>query len=379
MAEHEITLDSLMQSAQLPITQEQSQDIAQEVTETVNRLTPEEMAQVEKIKQDINLQDSSLLTVYGSQPQKNIAQFSEQILSEVRSKDAGEVGGLMSDLMVKVQDMDISEIEGQGNFISKFFRNRKRDIQSYLAKYDVLSVQIDKIQSQLENARMELLKDISTFDKLYERNVDYFNELELYIVAGEEKIKETRQEVLPRLQEEAAQSGDAMAAQVVKDFSDSVDRFEKKIYDLKTSKTIAIQTAPQIKLIQNNDKLLVDKVSDAIVNTIPLWKSQVVIALGMNKQHQVLEMQREVSDTTNELLRRNAEKLKQNTIGVAKEAERSTVDIDTLKKVNDDLISTIKETLEIQNNAKKVRAQAEEEMVKIEHELQQALVEAARS
>lgn len=379
MAEHEITLDSLMQSAQLPITQEQSQDIAQEVTETVNRLTPEEMAQVEKIKQDINLQDSSLLTVYGSQPQKNIAQFSEQILSEVRSKDAGEVGGLMSDLMVKVQDMDISEIEGQGNFISKFFRNRKRDIQSYLAKYDVLSVQIDKIQSQLENARMELLKDISTFDKLYKRNVDYFNELELYIVAGEEKIKETRQEVLPRLQEEAAQSGDAMAAQVVKDFSDSVDRFEKKIYDLKTSKTIAIQTAPQIKLIQNNDKLLVDKVSDAIVNTIPLWKSQVVIALGMNKQHQVLEMQREVSDTTNELLRRNAEKLKQNTIGVAKEAERSTVDIDTLKKVNDDLISTIKETLEIQNNAKKVRAQAEEEMVKIEHELQQALVEAARS
>lgn len=224
---------------------------------------------------------------------------------------------------------------------------------------------------------MELLKDISVFDKLYERNVNYFNELELYIVAGEQKIQETRAEVIPRLQAEASQANDAMASQVVKDFIESVDRFEKKIYDLKTSKTIAIQTAPQIKLIQNNDKLLVDKVSDAIVNTIPLWKSQVVIALGLNKQQQVLEMQQEVSDTTNELLKRNAEKLKQNTIEVTKEAERPTVDIDTLKKVNEDLISTIKETLAIQDNAKKVRTQAEGELAKIENELQQALLEAS--
>ena len=333
MTKSEITLDSLMKANALTdsVTTDKAV-LTQQVEQKVAELSEEDRQRVNEIKQEIDMQDSTLLTVYGSESQKNIAQFSDTILAEVRSKDVGDVGNLMADLMVKVKDLDITQIQDEG-LLAKlpFFKNAKRSVEKYLARYDNMEHQIDKIQGQLENARMELLKDIGVFDKLYEKNVAYFNELQLYIVAGEEKIEELRQEVIPSLLEQAKTSGDPMASQVVNDFQETVNRFEKKVHDLKTSKTVAIQTAPQIKLIQNNDKLLVDKVSDAITNTIPLWKSQVVIALGMNKQKQVLEMQREVSDTTNELLKRNSAALKKNTVEVAKEAERSTIDIETLK------------------------------------------------
>lgn len=370
---NEITLDSLLANRQ--VTTESAQEITQAVEKEISRLTPEEREKVESIKTSINLQDTQLTAIYGSSSQKSIAQFSDQILSEVRSKDVGEVGELMSDLMVKVKDLDISTID-DGGFLSKipFLNSAKRSVEKYMAKYDVMQSQIDKIQAQLENSRMELLKDIGIFDKLYEKNLDYFNELNLYIVAGEEKIKELRDQVLPQLFQEAEQSADTMALQVVRDFQDNVNRFEKKIFDLKTSKTVAIQTAPQIKLIQNNDKLLVDKVTDAINNTIPLWKSQVVIALGINKQSQVLEMQQEVSDTTNELLRRNSARLKQTTLDVAKEAERSTIDVETLKKVNEDLISTIEESIAISDNARQARKNAEVEIQKIEADLKTAML-----
>lgn len=370
---NEITLDSLLANRQ--VTTESAQEITQAVEKEISRLTPEEREKVESIKTSINLQDTQLTAIYGSSSQKSIAQFSDQILSEVRSKDVGEVGELMSDLMVKVKDLDISTID-DGGFLSKipFLNSAKRSVEKYMAKYDVMQSQIDKIQAQLENSRMELLKDIGIFDKLYEKNLDYFNELNLYIVAGEEKIKELRDQVLPQLFQEAEQSADTMALQVVRDFQDNVNRFEKKIFDLKTSKTVAIQTAPQIKLIQNNDKLLVDKVTDAINNTIPLWKSQVVIALGINKQSQVLEMQQEVSDTTNELLRRNSARLKQTTLDVAKEAERSTIDVESLKKVNEDLISTIEESIAISDNARQARKNAEVEIQKIEADLKTAML-----
>lgn len=370
---NEITLDSLLANRQ--VTTESAQEITQAVEKEISRLTPEEREKVESIKTSINLQDTQLTAIYGSSSQKSIAQFSDQILSEVRSKDVGEVGELMSDLMVKVKDLDISTID-DGGFLSKipFLNSAKRSVEKYMAKYDVMQSQIDKIQAQLENSRMELLKDIGIFDKLYEKNLDYFNELNLYIVAGEEKIKELRDQVLPQLFQEAEQSADTMALQVVRDFQDNVNRFEKKIFDLKTSKTVAIQTAPQIKLIQNNDKLLVDKVTDTINNTIPLWKSQVVIALGINKQSQVLEMQQEVSDTTNELLRRNSARLKQTTLDVAKEAERSTIDVESLKKVNEDLISTIEESIAISDNARQARKNAEVEIQKIEADLKTAML-----
>lgn len=375
MENKEITLEGLLKNSEIVnIKQETAEEIAESVKQEVETLTPEDRQKVDAIKNEINMQDSTVLTVYGSQTQKNIAQFSESILAEVRSKDVGDVGSLMSDLMIKVKDLDITKIQDDG-ILSKipFLKNAKRSVEKYLARYDHMESQIDKIEAQLENARMELLKDISTFDKLYEKNVEYFNELQLYIVAGEEKVDEMQNQVVPKLLKEAESSNDPMAMQVVHDFQEQVNRFEKKIHDLKTSKTVAIQTAPQIKLIQNNDKLLVDKVTDAISNTIPLWKSQVVIALGMNKQKQVLEMQKEVSDTTNELLKRNSAALKRNTIEIAEEAERSTVDIETLKQVNEDLISTIEESLEIHKNAKKAREEAEVAIQKIESDLQNAL------
>lgn len=378
----EITLDGLMkaQSQAIPSVTDlhaDKQELMAVIEHEVATLTPEDRTKVDQIKDKIDLQDTQLLAIYGSNTQKGIAQFSDTILSEVRSKDVGAVGDLMADLMVKVRDLDISEI-GNQSFLDKipFLKNMHQSVDRYLAKYDVMESQIDKIQAQLESSRMMLLKDIGTFDKLYEKNVEYFQDLQLYIVAGEEKIQEMRQETLPALFKEAEASGESMAMQVVKDFEDTVNRFEKRVFDLKTSKTMAIQTAPQIKLIQNNDKLLVDKVTDAVNNVIPLWKSQVVIALGLNRQSQVIKMQQEISNTTNELLERNAKNLRQNTIATAKEAERSTIDVETLKKVNDELIATIEETISIQNNAKQARKEAETELTAIENNLKEAVVKA---
>lgn len=378
----EITLDGLMkaQSQAIPPVTDlhaDKQELMAVIEHEVATLTPEDRTKVDQIKDKIDLQDTQLLAIYGANTQKGIAQFSDTILSEVRSKDVGAVGDLMADLMVKVRDLDISEI-GNQSFLDKipFLKNMHQSVDRYLAKYDVMESQIDKIQAQLESSRMMLLKDIGTFDKLYEKNVEYFQDLQLYIVAGEEKIQEMRQETLPALFKEAEASGESMAMQVVKDFEDTVNRFEKRVFDLKTSKTMAIQTAPQIKLIQNNDKLLVDKVTDAVNNVIPLWKSQVVIALGLNRQSQVIKMQQEISNTTNELLERNAKNLRQNTIATAKEAERSTIDVETLKKVNDELIATIEETISIQNNAKQARKEAESELTAIENNLKEAVVKA---
>ena len=243
-----------------------------------------------------------------------------------------------------------------------------------MAEYDKLSVQIDKIQGELDKARMSMMKDIVMFDTMYQRNLEYFKELQLYIKAGEEKILELQQHTIPKLRMEAVNSQNQMAVQVVSDFENAVSRFEKKVHDLKLSKTIAIQTAPQIRLIQNNDKVLVDKVQSAIYNTIPLWKSQIVIALGLSRQQKVLQMQREVTDTTNELLRRNAEMLKQNTIETARETERGIVDLETVKKVNEDLISTIEETIKIQKDGRERRKLAEAELVQIEDKLKQTLL-----
>lgn len=248
-----------------------------------------------------------------------------------------------------------------------------------MGKYDIVEVQIDKIEGKLDSARIGLLKDISMFDSLYEKNLDYFNELQLYIVAGEEKLKETRENELPRLRQEAIDSGEPMNAQLVNDFEESLNRFEKKLYDLKLSKTLAIQTAPQIKLIQNNDKLLVDKIQTAILNTIPLWKSQMVIAVGLNKQQEALKMQSQVSETTNKLLMKNSELIKSNTIGVAKESEKGIVEIETLKKVNEDLISTISETIQIQKEGRQKRIQAEAQLRELENKLKESLLESVNS
>lgn len=352
------------------------EETIKEIQKKVESISPQERKKIDQIKEGINLMDSNVAVQYGVGAQRNISQFSDTILANIKARDAGEVGVLMTDLMLRVKDLDIDSLGEKGGFFSNlpFVKNMQNSIDKIMGKYDVLEVQIDKIEGQLDKARIEMLKDITMFDTLYGKNLEYFNDLQLYIMAGEEKIEEIRNDTLPRLRDEAIQSGEPMDAQLVSDFEDTINRFEKKIHDLKLSKTVAIQTAPQIKLIQNNDKLLVDKIQTAILNTIPLWKSQIVIALGLQRQQSALTMQREVTDTTNELLKRNSEMLKTNTIGVAKESERGVVEIETLKKVNEDLITTIEETLRIQKEGREKRLAAEVEIVEMEDRLKQALM-----
>lgn len=353
---------------------EPSREIAK-VTQQTEIISPEDRKRIDEIKNSIDLTDSQSSVQYGVNAQRNIAEFSDTILNNIRSKDSGYVGDLLSNLVVKVKGFEVDG-KDSGSFIKKIpiIGSLVGKAQNMMAEYDKLSVQVDKIQAELDKARMMMLKDIVMFDTMYDKNVEYFKELQLYIKAGEEKILELQTQTIPRLRQEAAASQNQMAVQLVSDFENAVSRFEKKVHDLKLSKTIAIQTAPQIRLIQNNDKILVDKVQSAIFNTIPLWKSQIVIALGLSRQQKVLQMQREITDTTNELLRRNAEMLKQSTLETARETERGIVDIETVKKVNDDLISTIEETIKIQQEGRQKRKTAEAELIQIEDRLKQTLL-----
>ena len=363
-------------SEQAIVPVEPAKEIAK-VTQQIETLTPEEKAKVQSIKDSIDLTDSSTPLSFGAPAQKEIAQFSDSILAKVRSKDSGEVGTLLNDLVSKVRGFDVTK--KNDSFLSNLpiigsLVNKADDM---MQGYEKLSTQVEKIQAGLENSKVKMMEDVVMFDTLYQKNLDYFKNLQLYIRAGEEKLDDMRTITLPKLRMQASESGDPMAVQVVNDFEQSVDRFEKKIHDLKLSKTLAIQTAPQIRLIQNNDRVLIDRVQSAIYHTIPLWKNQMVIALGLTRQKEVIEMQRAVSDATNDLLRRNAEMLKQNSIDTAKANERGIVDIDTVKKVNEDLISTIEETLRIQHEGRQKRQAAEKELVAIEGRLKDALLKNA--
>ena len=351
---------------------DQQQEIMQ-VTQQTETLTPAERKQVEEIKSKIDLMNSGYALQFGSGAQKNMADFSDSLLSQVRTKDSGEVGALLTDLSGKINEFNRKESD---SFVKKLplIGALVSKGETMLASYEKLSTKVDKIQSELEKSKTTMMKDIMLFDALYQKNLEYFKHLELYIRAGEEKLVEMRSTVLPKLRADAAASADPMAGQVVSDFESNVDRFEKKVHDLKISKTIAIQTAPQLRLIQNNDKILVERVQSAIYNAIPLWKNQIVIALGLARQQNVLKMQQAISDTTNELLKRNAEMLKINSIETAKENNRSIVDIETVKKVNDDLITTIEETLKIQQEGRQARQSAEQELLQIENRLKETLL-----
>ena len=375
----EINLDDLMAAKGAESTQSQAvTEVVPEVeiakiTQQVEALTPEEKRKVAEIKDNINLMESSAALTYGVPAQKEIAAFSDAILSKVRTKDSGHVGELLNDLVGKVREFDTTE--------KKSFLSRLPIIGSMMNKadeikdgYEKLSTQVERIEMGLEQSKVQMLEDVAMFDGLYEKNLEYFKELQLYIRAGEEKVEEMRSVTLPKLKQQASASNNPMAVQVVADFEESVNRFEKKVHDLKISRTLAIQTAPQIRLIQNNDKVLIERVQTAIYHTIPLWKNQMVIALGLTRQRDVLALQRAVNDTTNDLLKRNAELLKQNTIDTAKENERGIVDIDTVKKVNEDLISTIEETVRIQEEGRRKRQAAEKELIAIEGRLKDALL-----
>ena len=371
----EITLDALTQTeaaGQPAVLQ------AAEVQLQAEQLTPKQRARVKEIRDGIDLLDSQAVLQYGVGAQRDISSFSDNILAQVRSKDSGYVGELMSELVLKVREADIDRLEGGLLDKIPFLGGAARAVKKLMQRYEKLEVQIDRIEEELEQARMQMLKDVAMFDGLYEKNLEYFRELQIYIAAGEEKLRELREVTLPRLREEAVEKGDPMSAQAVQDFRDSVDRFEKKIHDLKLSKTIAIQTAPQIRLIQNSDRMLVEKIQTAILNTIPLWKSQIVIALGLHRQGAVLEMQRSVTDATNELLSKNAELLRQNSAQVIRESQRGVVDIETLKKVNADLIAAIEEAIKIQKEGQAARQGAQAELAGIEGQLKAALLATAQ-
>ncbi len=375
----DINLEDLMAQKKAASSQENSlvpvepKIELEKVTKQVENLSPAELQKVQSIKDNINLTDSSTALTFGAPAQKEIAQFSDSILNKVRTKDSGQVGELLTDLVSKVKGFDVTQ---KKSFVSKIpiigsLVDKAEDIKQ---GYEKLSTHVERIQSGLEKSKVQMMEDIAMFDTLYEKNLTYFKELQLYIRAGEEKLDEMRMTTLPKLRAQASESGDPMAVQVVNDFEQSVDRFEKKIHDLKLSKTLAIQTAPQIRLIQNNDRVLIDRVQSAIYHTIPLWKNQMVIALGLTRQEEVIKMQQAVSDATNDLLRRNAEMLKQNSIETAKANERGIVDIDTVKKVNEDLISTIEETVRIQQEGRQKRAAAEQELIAIEGKLKDTLL-----
>ena len=373
----EINLDDLL-SKRVQQPQEKALEIAPEkelerIAQEVEELTPAERAEVEKIKEGLDLTDSAAIIDFGTAAQKNIADFSDSILCNVRAKDSGYVGELLGELLTNVKSFEPKSSDG--GFLKKLplVSSLVGKAETMMQGYEKVSVQVEKVKTSLQKARMLMMKDVTMLDTLFAKNLEYFKTLELYIRAGEEKMQEMREVTLPKLRAQAAASSDPMAAQVVSDFESSVERFEKKVHDLKISKTISIQTAPQIRLIQNNDKVLIDRVQSAIYNSIPLWKNQMVIALGLANQKKVLEMQHSVNEMTNDLLKKNAEMLKIGTIETAKENERSIVDIETVRKVNDDLVTTIEETLKIQQDGRAKRRAAEAELVELESRLKKAL------
>ena len=373
----EINLDDLL-SKRVQQPQQKALELAPEkelerIAQAVEELTPAERAEVEKIKEGLDLTDSAAIIDFGTAAQKNIADFSDSILCNVRAKDSGYVGELLGELLTNVKSFEPKSSDG--GFLKKLplVGSLVGKAETMMQGYEKVSVQVEKVKTSLQKARMLMMKDVTMLDTLFAKNLEYFKTLELYIRAGEEKMQEMREVTLPKLRAQAAASSDPMAAQVVSDFESSVERFEKKVHDLKISKTISIQTAPQIRLIQNNDKVLIDRVQSAIYNSIPLWKNQMVIALGLANQKKVLEMQHSVNEMTNDLLKKNAEMLKIGTIETAKENERSIVDIETVRKVNDDLVTTIEETLKIQQEGRAKRRAAEAELVALESRLKKAL------
>jgi uncharacterized protein YaaN involved in tellurite resistance len=338
-------------------------------------LTDDEKKAIEDFNQKINLEDSAMVLQYGAKAQSKISQFSDSVLDGVKTKQTGEVGDLLADLVGQIKSFD-STINGEKpKGIAGLFYNAKKELDTIIAKYKKIDSNIDTIQKSLENHRITMLKDIAIFDTMYEKNLEYFKEISLYIIAGEKKLEEYRNVKLPELRKKAQESGEQMDAQKVQDLENAINRFEKKIYDLKTTRIISIQMAPQIRLLQNNEAELVEKIQGSLINTIPLWKNQMVIALGITDAKRALATQKAVTDLTNDMLKKNSEVLKQGSIEIAKESERAIVDVETLQKTNKDLIDTLDEVIKIHEDGRVKRAAAEKELENIEKELKEKMIE----
>ena len=335
----------------------------------IDRLSPEEQAAVREFAKQIDVTDTNLVLSYGAAAQKNIADFSGAALGKVRTKDMGEVGDMLTSLVVELKDLDYDEAE-QKKGLRGLFKKASRSMEETKAKFDKAEINVDKITQQLQNHQVVLAKDIASLDRMFE-----LNQLTMYIIAGKLRVQELREKDLAELRAKAVKSGLPEDAQAVNDFTNLIGRFEKKLHDLELTRTISLQMSPQIRMIQNNDLLMTEKIQTAIVNTIPLWKCQMVLGLSMYHSKQAMEASRAVSDVTNRLLLSNAEALHTGSVEVAKESERGIVDLETLKKTNEHLIATLEEVRQIQDDGRTRRAQAEEELGRIEGELKQKLMD----
>ena len=358
-----------------PFAEEEATEVVvvEEATEELDdsMLSEEEKAMVESFVQQIDLTNSTMVLQYGAGTQKKMADFSETALDNVKSKDLGEIGTLLSDVVTELKDFDEEETKG---FLGLFKKGANK-LESMKAKYAKAEANVNEIVQVLEGHQVQLLKDVAVLDKMYELNLTYYKELTMYILAGKKKLQEVRATQLKELMAKAEATGLAEDAQAAKDLDDMCNRFEKKIYDLELTRQIAMQTAPQIRLVQSSNTIMVEKIQSTLVNTIPLWKSQMVIALGVEHSIQAAEAQRQVTDVTNELLKKNAEKLKIASVETAEEAERGVVDMETLKVTNESLISTLDEVMRIQEEGRAKRKEAEAEMLRMENELKQKLLE----
>lgn len=339
--------------------------------EEVPVLTPEEQKMVNDFAAKIDIENTNQILQYGAGTQKKMADFSDTALENVKTQDLGEIGELISNVVGELKDFDVQE---EGKFFG-FFRKQTSRIENLKNKYDKAQANVEKITDSLQQHQVRLMKDSAMLDKMYEQNLNYFKELTMYILAGKKKLEETRNGKLAEMKNKAALSGLPEDAQAARDLDEKCSRFEKKLHDLELTRTIAMQTAPQIRLIQNNDTVMVEKIQTTIVNTIPLWKSQMVLALGIAHSAEAAQAQRQVTDITNELLRKNAETLHMATVETAKESERGIVDLETLQKTNADLIQTLDDVMRIQMEGRQKRQAAEMEMHRMEEELKRKLLE----
>lgn len=339
--------------------------------EEVPVLTPKEQKMVNDFAAKIDIENTNQILQYGAGTQKKMADFSDTALENVKTQDLGEIGELISNVVGELKDFDVQE---EGKFFG-FFRKQTSKIENLKNKYDKAQANVEKITDSLQQHQVRLMKDSAMLDKMYEQNLNYFKELTMYILAGKKKLEETRNGKLAEMKNKAALSGLPEDAQAARDLDEKCSRFEKKLHDLELTRTIAMQTAPQIRLIQNNDTVMVEKIQTTIVNTIPLWKSQMVLALGIAHSAEAAQAQRQVTDITNELLRKNAETLHMATVETAKESERGIVDLETLQKTNADLIQTLDDVMRIQMEGRQKRQAAEMEMHRMEEELKRKLLE----
>lgn len=358
------------------LTQNSKEVTDEKIEKSLNydELSESEKKAVDEFITKIDVMDQNLVLQYGAKAQNKISAFSDNILEDVKTKDIGDTGELLANLVGEIKSFN-SSIRTSKKGIFKLFNSAKKEISTIIAKYNKIEKNVDTIENSLEKNKVTLLKDIALFDTMYDKNLEYFKEISLYIIAGERKLEELKNKTLPAAKAKFEETHEQLDAQKIQDLENQINRFEKKIYDLKTTRIISIQMAPQIRLLQNNDAELVEKIQSSITNTIPLWKNQMVLALGINNSKKALESQQAVSNLTNNMLKKNSETLKQGSIEIAEEAEKAIIDIETLKKTNQDLIETIDNVIKIHEEGHAKRMEAEAELENIEKELKSKLIE----